>query len=106
MSEATGWVALATVTRLPVSTTHAVIGSLVGAGVIYAPASIAWASLVPKLAVPLLLSIAVSYAFSAALNRIGAKRGVAAADCLCVGIEALDAGAVQLPQLNIRLTSS
>src|SRR5574341_1202207 len=60
-----GWVAIATLTRLPVSTTHAIIGSLLGAGLLFAPNMIAWSILVPRLVVPLMLSIAVSYALSA-----------------------------------------
>lgn len=96
---AAGWVAIATVARLPVSTTHAIIGSLLGAGMIFAPGSVAWAALIPKLATPLLLSIGVSYAFSGILNR--AFRPKTAADCICVGVENLDAGSVQFPQVNV-----
>jgi len=50
-----GWVTIATVTWLPVSTTHAIIESLLGAGLWFAPTAIAWSSLAPRLAVPLLL---------------------------------------------------
>ncbi|HKZ80530.1 MAG TPA: inorganic phosphate transporter [Pyrinomonadaceae bacterium] len=53
-----GWVIIATVTHLPVSTTHAIAGSLLGAGWLFAPTAIAWSKLAPRLAVPLLLSIA------------------------------------------------
>jgi PiT family inorganic phosphate transporter len=98
---AAGWVAVATFRRLPVSTTHAIIGSLIGAGVIYAPASVEWAALLPRLAGPLLLSIAASYLLSATLNRLLARRDAAAADCLCVGTQTLDAGAAQLTQLSV-----
>ncbi len=69
-----GWVATATVTRLPVSTTHAMIGSLLGAGLFYAPTSVSWSTVASRLAVPLLLSIAISYALSAGFNRIFAQR--------------------------------
>src|SRR6516164_4922172 len=55
---AVGWVGIATVMRLPVSTTHAIIGSLLGAGVCYAPTSVMWGSVAPRLAMPLLLSMA------------------------------------------------
>ncbi|HZH91181.1 MAG TPA: anion permease [Pyrinomonadaceae bacterium] len=98
---AAGWVAIATVRRLPVSTTHAIIGSLIGAGVMYAPASVEWAAIVSRLAGPLLLSIMASYLLSATLNRLFARRGEAAADCICVGTQVVDAGVMQMPQLSI-----
>lgn len=96
-----GWVAIATLTRLPVSTTHAIIGSLLGAGLLFAPTAVAWSSLAPRLVVPLLLSIAVSYTLSGGLNRIFARRGAEAVDCFCVGAEQLDAGVVQITQINV-----
>jgi inorganic phosphate transporter, PiT family len=61
---ATGWVVLATVARLPVSTTHALVGSLVGAGLVLGPATIAWGSLATGVAVPLGLSVVMAYAAS------------------------------------------
>ena len=96
-----GWVAIATLTRLPVSTTHAIIGSLLGAGLLFAPTAIAWSSLAPRLAAPLVLSIAVSYAISAGLNRVFASRGAETVDCLCVGAEQLDAKVMQITQINV-----
>lgn len=98
---AVGWVAIATLTRLPVSTTHAIIGSLLGAGLLFAPTAVAWSGLAPRLVVPLLLSIAVSYTLSGGLNRIFARRGAEAVDCLCIGAEQLDAGVVQIAQINV-----
>lgn len=98
---AAGWVTLATRARLPVSTTHAIIGSLIGAGVVYAPGSVLWAGVLPKLAMPLLLSVAASYALSAALNRVFAGSEAGAADCLCVGVEKLDAGQTRFARIGV-----
>jgi PiT family inorganic phosphate transporter len=58
---------VATVTRRPVSTTHALVGSLVGAGLVLGPATIAWASLTSQVVVPLVVSILVAYVSSGAL---------------------------------------
>ncbi|NUT46955.1 MAG: inorganic phosphate transporter, partial [Saccharothrix sp.] len=61
------WVALATILRLPVSTTHALIGSLLGAGVLFAADSVIWSAVLGRLVQPLLLSVVVAYAVSVAL---------------------------------------
>jgi PiT family inorganic phosphate transporter len=63
----TAWVVLATVTRRPVSTTHALVGSLVGAGLVLGLATIPWASLTSQVVVPLVLSILVAYVSAGAL---------------------------------------
>lgn len=100
---AAGWVAIATLTRLPVSTTHAIIGSLLGAGVLFSPESVAWGSVAARLVVPLLLSIAISYALSATLNRLFHSRAATESneDCLCVGVEQLDTGVGTIPQVAV-----
>lgn len=54
---AIGWVLFATFTGLPVSTTHAITGGLVGAGLVaFASGQIRWAELGSKFALPLALS--------------------------------------------------
>src|SRR5215472_5733532 len=63
------WVGLATLTRLPVSTTHAIAGSMIGAGLLLAPGSIRWVSVATRVAIPLLASVALSYVISALLSR-------------------------------------
>jgi PiT family inorganic phosphate transporter len=65
---ATAWVALATLTRLPVSTTHAIVGALVGAGIQLAPGAVNWGALLSNVAGPLLASIGVAYLISAFFN--------------------------------------
>jgi PiT family inorganic phosphate transporter len=64
---AASWVALASVARLPVSTTHSIVGSLVGAGLVLAPSSIRWDGVAQKALLPLLLSVLAAYAVSVAL---------------------------------------
>ncbi|MFE3642356.1 inorganic phosphate transporter [Streptomyces sp. NPDC059169] len=77
LAGAVSWVALATVLRLPVSTTHALIGALLGAGLFLASDSIAWSAIPQKLVVPLLMSVGVAYAVSLVLalivNRVGRR---------------------------------
>ncbi|GIH72221.1 inorganic phosphate transporter PiT [Sphaerimonospora thailandensis] len=67
------WVILATAFALPVSTTHALVGALLGAGVLFARDSVQWDGLLGKVVVPLLLSILVAYAISAVLGLITRK---------------------------------
>lgn len=64
-----GWIGFATAARLPVSTTHALVGSLLGAGLLAAPSQVRWLSLVGKVALPLLLSAVVAYLLSALLTQ-------------------------------------
>ncbi|MGH7747217.1 MAG: inorganic phosphate transporter, partial [Candidatus Dormibacteria bacterium] len=84
LSGAAAWVGLATLARLPVSTTHALTGALIGAGLLLAPGSVLWGSIALKVAIPLLLSAAVSYAISATLARVTR----AAPQCVCVEVRA------------------
>lgn len=74
------WVALATVLRLPVSTTHAIVGALVGAGLVAKPAAVRWDSIATTVAVPLLASVAVAFTISALVNAVSRRR----IDCVCV----------------------
>ncbi|MFE7368455.1 inorganic phosphate transporter [Streptomyces anulatus] len=64
------WVVLATVLKLPVSTTHALVGALLGAGALFASSAVQWTSLLTKVVQPLLVSILVAFAVSAVLARI------------------------------------
>jgi inorganic phosphate transporter, PiT family len=64
------WVVVATLLRLPVSTTHGLIGAVIGAGLLFAPHAIGWNAIVSRLAVPLLVSIFVAYGLSAIANAV------------------------------------
>jgi PiT family inorganic phosphate transporter len=55
------WVGLATLLRLPVSTTHALIGGMVGAGLLMSTGGVSWSAVGSKLVTPLLVSIVVAY---------------------------------------------
>ena len=65
---ATSWVTLATITKLPVSTTHAVVGSLIGAGLVLEASAVQWQGLLEKVVLPLLASVFVAYAISLILT--------------------------------------
>jgi PiT family inorganic phosphate transporter len=92
---AIAWVLLATFTGLPVSTTHAITGGLVGAGLVaFSAGQIRWGELGSKFATPLalspLLSVALVYVVSwpvGALARRYADR------CVCVAPTAVAADA-------------
>jgi len=70
---AIGWLVIATRTGLPVSTTHALVGGLVGVGVVgEGPAGVSWAAVAHKVALPLavspLLSLALVFAIFPAVT--------------------------------------
>lgn len=75
------WVALATALRLPVSTTHAIVGALIGGALAADAGAVQWESLAAKVAVPLLVSIGVAFAVSTAANAVGRSRKL---ECVCV----------------------
>ncbi|MHC4107900.1 MAG: inorganic phosphate transporter, partial [Planctomycetota bacterium] len=85
---AAGTVLLATRLGLPVSTTHALIGGLVGAGLALAPAELAWSSLTGRLLLPLLVSpllaVVVAGGIYPLLSQARKRLGVDEVTCLCV----------------------
>ncbi len=84
------WVLLATRTGLPVSTTHALVGSLVGvAAAAYGVDAVRWSALGGKVFLPLLVSPLVSFLLTRLALRASQERrgGANAADCLCADIE-------------------
>jgi PiT family inorganic phosphate transporter len=84
-------VALATRIGMPVSTTHALTGGLVGAGLIAARGALNLGVLGKSFFLPLLLAPLVAAAIGAVLGGLAlllrAKVPVAAEDCACVGVE-------------------
>ena len=100
------WVALATVAKLPVSTTHALVGSLVGAGLLVGGGAVNWSSIGPKVVQPLLLGVVVAYAISFVLNLLPSR----VPECVCVelapttlrfgGVPELSAGSVEECRLH------
>jgi PiT family inorganic phosphate transporter len=83
---AIGWVLVASRTGLPVSTTHALTGALVGAGLVsIGSQGLAWPAITGKIGLPLLLSpvlaLTVSFLVHPVIRRV-AERWEGA--CLCV----------------------
>lgn len=64
------WVTIASIAKLPVSTTHAIVGSLVGAGLVFDTSSVQWQGVAQRVVLPLLLSIVVAYTISVLLALI------------------------------------
>jgi len=115
---ATLWVAIATIKRLPVSTTHAIVGAVAGVALLaYGTGGVNWSSLVSKIALPLLLSPVAALALTAVLLRISRRSTPDMAnDCVCAeithpvaalsGIAAMASANVVAPQLNIMTCKS
>ncbi len=84
-------VLLASKFGFPVSTTHAIIGSLTGAGLALASTEFVWSGLGPKFIAPLLLTPLMATVAAALLypplSRIRKKMGVGSSTCLCVGTQ-------------------
>ncbi|HEY6006572.1 MAG TPA: inorganic phosphate transporter [Anaeromyxobacter sp.] len=87
LAGAAAWVAIATRTGLPVSTTHALVGALTGvAAVAYGSEAVRWSALGGKVLLPLLASPLASFLVtSLALRSTGSRSAGpgAVADCAC-----------------------
>ncbi len=88
---ATVW--LATCLGMPISTTHALVGALVGAGWVLAP-QVQWSALGRVFLLPLLVSPLVAVACSAGAYRVlhwtRVKLGIQVQHCICVGQEVVE----------------
>lgn len=110
---AAGTVLLATRLGMPVSTTHALIGGLVGAGLALAPAQLAWSSLAGRFLLPLLLSpllaVLVAGGIYPVLSHVRKRLGVDEVTCLCVtetaeAVESRSDGTLVLARTGVVLT--
>jgi PiT family inorganic phosphate transporter len=88
---AAGWVLLATRTGLPVSTTHALVGALVGvAALAYGVDAVEWSALGAKVLLPLMVSPFASLLITGALLSATRRRPFAVdtwAACVCAEVE-------------------
>jgi len=82
------WVAIATRKGLPVSTTHAIVGSVAGvASAAYGMGGVNWVAFGSKIILPLLLSPVLSLALTFAVLRLWKVFAPnSAADCLCLEV--------------------
>jgi PiT family inorganic phosphate transporter len=82
-------VLLATRIGLPVSTTHALLGGLVGAGLLAAAGDVHWASLGQLFVLPLLLSPAAALVLTVVVYRffrwVRRASGITHSSCVCIG---------------------
>ena len=80
---------IATRVGLPISTTHALVGGLAGAGFAFAPSQLSWSSLGSSYFVPLLISPFLAVATASVLYPVARYArdnfGIEADTCLCVG---------------------
>lgn len=92
---AAAWVLIATRTGLPVSTTHAIVGSLVGvAAIAYGVDGVRWSALGGKVLVPLLLTPVLSLVIVTLLLRstrpptvkLAGRAAARMPDCLCAEV--------------------
>ncbi len=84
------WVGFSTWKSLPVSTTHAIIGSLAGVGIVaYGSAGIRWSAFGDKLLLPLLLSPFLAFGLTWLIVTFwkDSPTAISAGDCLCVTVE-------------------
>lgn len=79
------WVGLATRLGLPVSTTHAIVGSIAGVmSIAYGPVGMNWNILVGKIILPLLLSPLAALLLTVSVLKLWNRMSRSSADCLCI----------------------
>lgn len=81
------WVALATRFGLPVSTTHAIVGSLAGVATLaYGFGGMNWSVLIGKVGLPLLLSPVASLLVGVVILQLWSRFNPSGADCVCAEV--------------------
>jgi PiT family inorganic phosphate transporter len=107
-------VLLATRLGMPVSTTHALIGGLVGSALALAPAEILWTGLGGRFILPLLVSPVAAVVLAGALypaaRMVRNGLGINGVSCLCIAerlepVEITRGGALVLARSGIELTA-
>ncbi len=107
-------VGAATRLGMPVSTTHAMIGGLVGAGLALAPAQILWSGFGGKLVLPMIVSPFAAVALAGALYPVvstARKRlGINDVSCLCIAeriepVEVTREGALVFARTGVELAA-
>lgn len=87
------WVLLANQAGMPVSTTHAIVGAIVGVSVVaYGPLGVNWSALIFKILLPLLASPLIALALTTVLIRVSKAlvRNRELPDCVCAEAVASD----------------
>ena len=88
ISGAALWITISTWKGLPVSTTHAIVGAIIGVGYLaYGPNGVNWASLGNKIILPLLLSPIVALALTLIVVRLIKVFASGGSDCVCVAVD-------------------
>ena len=102
-------VGLATRIGLPISTTHAIVGALVGGGAVAAGSALNLSALGAAFILPLavgpLIAVALAWAFVRAGTTAGSALGLGSGDCVCIGSElsASADGSVSLARTALRV---
>jgi inorganic phosphate transporter, PiT family len=104
---------IATRVGLPISTTHALVGGLAGAGILFAPSELSWSALGGSYFAPLMISPFLAVGTAALLFPLArlarSSLGIEADTCLCIGgkvepVRASAAGTLFLARTGVELT--
>lgn len=100
---------IATLTGIPISTTHSIIGALIGGGVIAESGSVNFTRLNSVFILPLLLSPVISFSLSKMLYKIfhfvRLKYGIEKTSCLCVEESTIELSPIKINRNLIRSES-